>query len=233
MKPKKGYWVAIPASTTTSVEGRPMNCYTDHFAVQGWTMIGSVMGSVDFANPQDNPDGKVLSPLFGWDGTSGAYASSNALNEKKGYWAAVLGACDLTVGWAGGGIPKILAEEDQEGFFTTYGITPPLPPDIDFETGRKGENPKDYRLFQNFPNPFNPVTKIQFQLPEEGRVNLSVYDILGRKERTLVDEIKPAGCFEAFWDGKDNDGTAAECGVYVARIQTNRFVSCKKIILLR
>jgi hypothetical protein len=199
-------------------------------------MIGSVMGSVDFTNPQDNPDGTVLSPAFGWDEASGLYVPANTLYEKQGYWAAVLGACDLTVGGAGGskkvGVPEFVSYQ-WDGFVKRFGEVPPPPPDIDVETGRPRAISKEYSLSQNYPNPFNSTTKIMYQLPGVGDVKLSIYNPMGQEVRTLVEDTKQAGYHEIFWDGKDDAGKEAGSGVYIVRIESNRFVSSKKIVFLR
>lgn len=75
------------------------------------------------------------------------------------------------------------------------------------------EVPLDFSLAQNYPNPFNPITVITYRLPESGRVALKVYDIRGRKVRTLVDETQVGGIHSAIFDG-------SECasGVYLYRI---------------
>jgi hypothetical protein len=82
MEPKKGYWIALPGAATGQVRGRFLHDYTTHFSRQGWFLIGGVNGSVDFIDPNDNPNGSVLSPAFGWDPVGQTYIPSTALNEK-------------------------------------------------------------------------------------------------------------------------------------------------------
>jgi hypothetical protein len=86
--------------------------------------------------------------------------------------------------------------------------------------------PVAYALSQNFPNPFNPSTLIQYQLPGAGPVRLTVYDILGREVARLVDGIQQPGTHEARFDG---GGLAS--GVYLYRLQTAGFVQERKMIL--
>ena len=74
-------------------------------------------------------------------------------------------------------------------------------------------------LHQNFPNPFNPATTIRFDLPEEGRVTLRVFDLLGREVAALMEAERGAGRHEVVWDGKTVAGTTAGTGVYFFRME--------------
>lgn len=85
-----------------------------------------------------------------------------------------------------------------------------------------------FSFSQNFPNPFNPSTKIKYQIPEPGRVSLIVYNVLGRKIITLVNEEKPAGTYEVVFDGM-----GLPSGVYFYRIESGSFSDTKKFILLK
>jgi parallel beta-helix repeat protein len=88
--------------------------------------------------------------------------------------------------------------------------------------------PTEYVLYQNYPNPFNPTTTIKYALPESGSVELIVYDILGRKVKTLVNENQQAGRYEISFDA-----TGLASGVYIYQLMTEDFVSTKKMILLK
>jgi len=66
--------------------------------------------------------------------------------------------------------------------------------------------PDDYYLDQNYPNPFNPTTMIRYGLPEEARVTLTIYNILGQKIRTLVQDLQPAGRYQILWNGTNDTG---------------------------
>ncbi len=86
----------------------------------------------------------------------------------------------------------------------------------------------DYALEQNFPNPFNPSTKISWQSPVAGHQTLKVYDILGNEVATLVNEFREAGKYEVNFDaGK------LSSGVYIYKLQAGEFVSTKKMLLLK
>jgi photosystem II stability/assembly factor-like uncharacterized protein len=90
------------------------------------------------------------------------------------------------------------------------------------------ELPKEYFLFQNYPNPFNPSTNIEFQIPRNGNVSLELFDILGRKVMTLVDEEKVAGRYNVSFNASN-----LSSGVYFYTLRTNNFIQTKKMILIR
>jgi hypothetical protein len=86
----------------------------------------------------------------------------------------------------------------------------------------------NYRLEQNYPNPFNPVTTIRFQLPESEKVELKVYDMLGREVKTLYNKVAPAGIVNVDFNAGD-----LASGIYIYRIKAGDFVSGKKLMLLK
>ena len=94
--------------------------------------------------------------------------------------------------------------------------------------------PKVFALAQNFPNPFNPSTQIKYQLPIAAQVKITIYNMLGRQVRTLVNEEKPAGFYNIQWDGVNGRGVQAASGLYLYRIVSNgvdgrSFVVTKKM----
>ncbi len=93
--------------------------------------------------------------------------------------------------------------------------------------------PLRFELEQNYPNPFNPVTQISYQLPHPDRVRLTVYDVLGREVKALLDADRPAGIHAIQWDGWDVSGKTVAAGVYFYRIEAGGFNRVKKMVLLR
>ncbi|MFO7892011.1 MAG: S8 family serine peptidase [bacterium] len=85
---------------------------------------------------------------------------------------------------------------------------------------------------QSMPNPFNPQTAIHFTLPEPGKVILTIYDILGRKVKTLVEGHRTAGTHLARWDGCDATGRAVASGTYIYRLQFKEKVLSRKLVLI-
>lgn len=93
--------------------------------------------------------------------------------------------------------------------------------------------PKEYALKQNFPNPFNPDTKIQYQLTKSSMVTIEIFNMLGQKVATLVKERKPAGYYVINWNGKDDLGRNVSSGVYLYQLRTKEFIKVRKLLLLR
>ncbi len=93
--------------------------------------------------------------------------------------------------------------------------------------------PRTYQLFQNYPNPFNPQTMIRYDLPDPGHVNITVYNILGQKVRSLVDGHQEPGHKSVNWDGKDSEGREVASGIYFYKIKARRFEKTKKMVLLK
>lgn len=93
--------------------------------------------------------------------------------------------------------------------------------------------PTVFSLAQNYPNPFNPKTMIRFALPKDSWVKLDVYNILGQKVKTLVDEKLAAGVKEVEWDGKDSKGLEVASGIYFYRIKADNFSDVKKMVMLK
>ena len=92
---------------------------------------------------------------------------------------------------------------------------------------------KNFLLKQNYPNPFNPETIISYDLPAGDFVSLAVYDLLGRKVKTLVSDYQSAGQYSLTWNGKDDSGISLASGVYLYTLKTSSFVESKRMMLLK
>jgi hypothetical protein len=93
--------------------------------------------------------------------------------------------------------------------------------------------PRTFELGQNFPNPFNPRTRVEFALSQPSHVRLSVYNLLGQHVVTLVDEHMPAGRYQADFEGRNQWGDEVPSGVYFYRLDTDEFSQTRKMMLLR
>lgn len=88
-------------------------------------------------------------------------------------------------------------------------------------------------MHQNIPNPFNPSTKLSFEMAADGNVRLKVYDAAGRLVATLVDEHRGAGSHEVTWDGRDDAGRMSSAGVYMYRLEAGNFIETKRMVLIK
>lgn len=93
--------------------------------------------------------------------------------------------------------------------------------------------PTSFALEQNFPNPFNPVTMIEFGLPQNTHVRLEVYNVLGERITTLVDRFLPTGQYNITWDGRDYTGKGVASGLYFYRLTTTDFTETRKMMLVK
>ena len=118
-------------------------------------------------------------------------------------------------------------------------VLPSIPPIVSIDDNSE-EIARDFTLYQNFPNPFNPSTTIRFSILETANVSIKIYDVLGREISTLVNEVKTPGIYSSVWNGDDNSGNKVSSGIYFYRIQavpaggrSNNFIETKKMILLK
>jgi len=87
--------------------------------------------------------------------------------------------------------------------------------------------PKHFRLYQNYPNPFNPMTTIKYEIPKDGNIKLTVYDITGR-EIISINEYRQAGVYTYTFDG-----TNLASGVYIYKVTAGNFTETKKMVLIK
>jgi len=101
-------------------------------------------------------------------------------------------------------------------------------------TESAGSNlPKEYRLIQNIPNPFNPSTTIQFELPRAGMVTIEITNVLGQEIATLAERRYTAGSWSIVWDGKDNYGKPVPSGIYLCRLTAGNYDESIKMMLVK
>jgi flagellar hook assembly protein FlgD len=93
--------------------------------------------------------------------------------------------------------------------------------------------PVKYSLNQNYPNPFNPVTTIDYILPENGLVNITIFDMMGMEVNTLMSSPQTAGYKSIQWNATNNQGDAVSAGIYLYRIKMEDFIQTKKMVLLK
>ena len=105
--------------------------------------------------------------------------------------------------------------------------------DIDIDVDAETALPGAFVLHQNYPNPFNPVTTLRYDLPENSYVNVTVYDMLGRAVKTLVNSTQDAGLKSVVWNAANDYGNPVSAGVYLYQIRAGDFVQTRKMVLLK
>jgi hypothetical protein len=88
-------------------------------------------------------------------------------------------------------------------------------------------------VMNSYPNPFNPTTTIAYSVFQTGQVALEIYNVLGEKVRTLVDQYQPAGDYEVIWDSRNDHGEAVSSGIYFYRLRAGDLNETKKMVLMK
>ena len=93
--------------------------------------------------------------------------------------------------------------------------------------------PYSYSLDQNFPNPFNPLTEIKYKLPIDEFVELTIYNLMGRNVKNLINKYLSAGTYSIKWDGTNNVGELVSAGMYFYTFKTNNFSQTRKMMFIK
>ena len=93
--------------------------------------------------------------------------------------------------------------------------------------------PNAVTLHKAYPNPFNPITTIRYEIPEDSFVDVTVYDMLGNVVNNLINTNQSSGYKSVQWDATNNQGEPVSAGVYLYKIQAGDFIDTKKMILLK
>jgi hypothetical protein len=188
-------------------------------------------------------DGSGNVYVTGWSGGSGTgddYATVKYLANGDSGWVMTyngpVNGYDAADAIAVDDSGNVYVTGDSEGSGSFYDYCTikyvQTPSEVKDETGDR-ERPSEFDLSQNYPNPFNPSTKIEFTLAKSGFVTLQIYDVLGRKVRTLVSEELSSGYKSVIWDGKNEDGDEVASGVYFYQLKVGDFSEPKKMLLLK
>lgn len=119
-----------------------------------------------------------------------------------------------------------------DGTTTRHGPISATPTAPNLKPEEEGDHLENF-LSPNWPNPFNPDTYIRFGVKQKGHVSLAIYNLLGQRVRTLVDEELEANVYTANWDGTDDGGRPVASGVYFCWFQTGQSLQARKMVLLR
>jgi hypothetical protein len=160
-------------------------------------------------------------PSYSWDMTAGSLSDSITLEGQTGVIsgrATSLDTSHFTIRVTDSNTPPLT---DVQHLTLVTSICD------DAEDDNGSVLPEEFVLRQNYPNPFNPVCNIEYALPTDCHVTLTVYNILGQKVEVLVDEYQDAGSKLVKWDGKDERGREVTSGVYFYRIKAGDFAEAK------
>ena len=202
-------WVLTPPPNTIPVDGSTIEVYID----------GVQVGTAEYNGYSED----IATQFPGYNNSEGAVATYTF--DTTPYENGV-----HTISWT--------VTDDAEN--TTEGIgnrqftiqNPPIVTAVDEE----GDTfiPTEMCLYPCYPNPFNPETRIQYDLSESTRVDMVIYDILGRRVRHLINNVyTPAGRYKLTWRAKDDNGLQMSTGVYLLIMKTSTFIKTQKLILLR
>lgn len=130
-----------------------------------------------------------------------------------------------------------LADRDYSGVITYHNIISATPNRAGSDLNRIDLAASSFRLYPNFPNPFNPETHIRFEVPLNSSrpetIRLEVYNAAGQRVRTLYKDQLAGGVYEMTWDGRDDHGEALPSGSYFLHLRSNRATRSQKMVLLR
>jgi uncharacterized protein (TIGR02145 family) len=150
------------------------------------------------------------------------------------FWTSTQFDPSPTAGWARD-ITCNLSSIGRDAFAKDYGASVRCIRNAPVDIGENDNPvlPDGFQLTQNYPNPFNPTTAIEYNLPMQSRVVLEIFNILGQKIRTLVDDEKAAGSYRIEWNGSDDAGNAVPSGIYTYRLKAGDMVWTRKMSLLK
>ncbi len=221
-----GYWIRFDADQRITLSGawRPKDTIE---VEEGWNLIGSISAPIPVSTIGSTDAGMLTSPFFGY---CGGYVSVDTLQPGSGYWVKCSREGALILSLAGSGLATQSASSIR---IITTSEMPPSPPSD--EALAKPLAPQEYALSQSFPNPFNPMTRISYQLPVDSRVTLRIYNVAGQLVDVLVESNQETGYKQVEWNASH-----FASGVYFYRLEaasladpTNHFMSVKKMLLMK
>ncbi|MDP6170462.1 MAG: T9SS type A sorting domain-containing protein, partial [Candidatus Marinimicrobia bacterium] len=191
----------------------PEGAVNMNVGVSYWQVSGDDHGSVYF----DEVD--WYSPLT----TTGIFVA----NEDLAWEAIEAGVTNLTWTWD-------VWSHDGFEFVPSSSGPRDIHVDVSELLGIDGSSlPREFALHNNYPNPFNPVTNIVYDIPEVTDVTLEIYNVMGQRVRTLAQGSHEAGRYQIVWNATNDLGQALSSGMYIYRIQAGDFVSVKKLVLMK
>ena len=252
---RPAYYTVLAGSTLVDIQGTTTITDPEQVLTLGLAMNGPATGSwSNSIGPDWGPHLLTLeNKLMYDDGTHGdevandtIYAiqftyypdSADVVGEEFKFG---IGGGDNEGGYGNNHIENIDDSQSESIIYSQFGSIDPLFYSAwDYDKQQKTDvsqsnliSPYQFSLERNYPNPFNPITKIRYQLAKSVKVNLSVYNILGEKVISLVDAKQNAGKHEVSWNGRDINGRLVGSGLYFYRIEADDFIKTYKMMLLK
>jgi hypothetical protein len=186
---------------------------------------GTLDGSSDGHITKLSSSGSLLSSTF-LGGTANDDAKEVALDTSGALY--VIGASYSTDFPTTAGAYQTSLDGTRDAFVAKFSDFPVGVQEFDSD-----DLPAKCSMSHNYPNPFNPTTTIEFNLPRRSNVSINIYNLLGQKVQQLADQQYSAGNYRVTWDGTTSERTQASTGVYFYRIETDDFAESKKMVLLK
>ncbi len=220
----EGYFVLSLADTSYTV---PMQIHESASVPisRGWNQITPPKGTTSFIDPVDDPDSSVMALAYGYNPEIGEYYTTTSLIEGNAYWVLSMAACQLFL--ESGAFLRPWPEAKIDGAKTM----PPPPPPFTFR--EEIELPGEIEVYGASPNPFNSAIGIEFALPEDMEVKITISDILGRQIAVLTDTKLEAGYHRTVWNGLSADKREVGSGVYLYSISAGERTFNGKLILVK
>jgi len=217
--PGEGYWLKYESAGVREIPGLPVMAETVGVEM-GWNMIGSITHPLAVSSIASIPGGILTTGFFCYVG-DGEYEAEDTIKPGCAAWVKVSQEGQLILSE---GEPLMVSNRIR---IEVTGELPPPPPG---ETDRVPDRtvPSEYRLSPNYPNPFNPLTVIEYALPEAGHVRLTVFNVLGQEVRELVNEIQEPG-----YRSVSFDAGGLPSGVYTYRLTAGKFTGTNRMLLLK
>ena len=213
-----GYWLKFDGPENIKITGKMIFEDTIN-VVEGWNLIGAISIPIEAKNISSIPWGIITSEFFGY---TTAYNAVDTIQPGNGYWVKVSEAGQLILSSAG---EKSLSSLIK---IIPYSELPPPPPNDKRMELTQDNKPFRFYLHQNTPNPFNPVTAIQYELPIKSKVTLKVFNIFGQEIVTLVDGIQDAG-----FKTVEFNGNSFASGVYFYQLNVGNQILTRKMVLCK
>ncbi len=217
-----GYWLKFNSPTEVQWKGTP-NLSGIIGVAEGWNLIGSISEPIPVTNITSNPPDIITSAFFKY---SSSYGIADSIHPGLGYWVKVSqsGSLIFSLNSARSASSPVKIKSTSE--------FPPPPP---FMNTDAKEIPAKYSLDDAFPNPFNPSTVINYQLPIDSRVSLKVYNVLGQVANILAEEVQEVGFKSITWNA-----SGSTSGIYFIKLEaidiadpSKVFTQVKKVLLLK